>query len=324
MNLTRTPPNFSIAVHGGAGTVIQGQADEAPYHAALARALEAGAALLRRGGSALDAVQAACQSLEDCPLFNAGLGSVYTRDARHEMDAGLMDGRHLQAGAVACVSQVKNPVALARHVLDDGQCVLLVGDGAQRFADECGLPRMDAAYFGSAERLAQLRRLQAQSGQAALLDHDASDLAARPAPLHENGKMGTVGAVARDVHGNLAAAASTGGLTNKRAGRVGDTPVVGAGFYADNTTCAVAATGTGEHFLRAALAHDIHARMRYLGQSLEQAAHAAVQGTLTDIGGKGGVVAVDGQGRVYCPFNSAGMYRGYIVDDASPVTRIFG
>lgn len=323
MNMSQNSRKFSIAVHGGAGTVIQGQADETPYHAALAHALEAGAALLRRGASALDAVQAACQSLEDCPLFNAGRGSVYTRDARHEMDAGLMDGSNLRAGAVASVSQVRNPIALARHVLDDGQCVLLVGEGAQRFADERGLARMDARYFDSAERLAQLRRVQAQSGQTALLDHDASGLAAHPAPLNENGKMGTVGAVARDVHGNLAAAASTGGLTNKRPGRVGDTPVVGAGFYADSTTCAVAATGTGEHFLRAAIAHDIHARMRYLGQSLELAADAAVRGTLTHIGGQGGVVAVDSQGRVHCPFNSAGMYRGYIVDDAPAVTLIF-
>ncbi|MBN9321231.1 MAG: isoaspartyl peptidase/L-asparaginase, partial [Delftia acidovorans] len=188
MNISQNSRKFSIAVHGGAGTVIQGQADEAPYHAALAQALESGAALLRRGASALDAVQAACQSLEDCPLFNAGRGSVYTRDARHEMDAGLMDGSNLRAGAVASVSQVRNPIALARHVLDDGQCVLLVGEGAQRFADERGLARMDAGYFDSAERLAQLRRVQAQSGQTALLDHDASGLAEHPAPLNENGK----------------------------------------------------------------------------------------------------------------------------------------
>ncbi len=320
-----TTAHFALAVHGGAGVMAHGQADEAPYQAALSQALEVGRSILRDGGSALDAVQAAVVSLEDCPLFNAGRGSVYARDERHEMDAGIMDGSTLEVGAVAGISHVRNPILLARHVLIEPQCVLLAGPGAQGFADEMGLPRMDAQYFHTPERLAQLRKVQMLDKQTVLLDHEASHLhfQGQPAPLDESSKMGTVGAVARDQHGNLAAASSTGGLTNKRPGRVADTAVVGAGFYANNATCAIAATGTGEHFLRAVVAHDIHARMSYLGQNLNQAAAAVVFGTLVDLGGKGGVIAIDRDGHITCPFNGAGMYRGYVIDDQPVVTKIF-
>ncbi len=318
-------PQYALALHGGAGTMAQGSVDDAPYHAALAAAVEQGRTILQAGGSALDAVQAAVMSLEDCPLFNAGIGSVYTRDAQFELDAGIMNGATLEAGAIAGVKQVRNPVVLARYVLADPKCVLLSGDGAQRFADEKGLPRVHPSLFHTDARLNQLRQVQAMDGQAVLLDHDGALLAAQAdhAPLQESSKMGTVGAVALDMHGNLAAATSTGGLTNKRPGRIGDTPIVGAGFYANNATCAVAATGTGEHFLRAVVAHDIHARMHYLGESLQQAADNVVMQSLTQIGGRGGLVAIGKDGSIRCPFNSDGMYRGQFVGTGPTVTRIY-
>ena len=314
---------FVIAVHGGAGTISPEQANEAPYHEGLQAALRAGAAVLEAGGSALDAVQAAVQSLEDCPLFNAGCGAVYTADETHEMDASVMDGSNLKAGAVAGVHGVRNPVALARAVMDHTNHVLLVGEGAVRLAQEQGVPMADAAYFHSEERLAQLQRVRAQGAGVMALDHSAKTLTEKPTPIREDGKHGTVGAVALDQHGNVAAAVSTGGLTNKRPGRVGDSPIVGAGIYANNATCAIACTGTGEHFLRACVGHDIHARMAYKGESLEQAGEAVVHGLLKDIGGSGGLVSVDAKGHVHLPFNSVGMYRGVMRQGEAPQSFIF-
>lgn len=319
--MTQVP--FVIAVHGGAGTISPGQANTAPYHDGLQAALRAGAAVLEAGGSALDAVQAAVQSLEDCPLFNAGRGSVYTADATHEMDASIMDGSSLRAGAVAGVHGVRNPVALARVVMERTNHVLLVGEGALRLAREQGVAMADAGYFHSQERLAQLERVRAQGAGVMALDHSARTLAETPAPIREDGKNGTVGAVALDRHGNLAAAVSTGGLTNKRPGRVGDSPIVGAGIYANNVTCAVACTGTGEHFLRACVSHDIHARMAYKGESLVEAGDAVVHGLLKEIGGSGGLVSVDAQGNVHMPFNSTGMYRGVLREGGVPRSFIF-
>lgn len=319
--MTRVP--FVIAVHGGAGTISPDQANVAPYHDGLQAALRAGAAVLAAGGSALDAVQAAVQSLEDCPLFNAGRGSVYTADATHEMDASIMDGKTLQAGAVAGVYGVRNPVALARTVMEHTNHVLLVGEGAMRLAREQGVALADAAYFHSEERLAQLERVRAQGASVMALDHSARTLTETPAPIREDGKHGTVGAVALDVHGNLAAAVSTGGLTNKRPGRVGDSPIVGAGIYANNATCAVACTGTGEHFLRACVGHDIHARMAYKGESLAEAGEAVVFGPLKEMGGSGGLVSIDARGNVHMPFNSTGMYRGVLREGEAPRSFIF-
>lgn len=317
------PTPYVIAVHGGAGTISPQQADTAPYHAGLRAALEAGAAILAAGGSALDAAQAAVQSLEDCPLFNAGRGAVYTADERHELDASVMDGATLKAGAVAGVHGVRNPVALARAVMDRTSHVLLAGEGAMRFAREEGVALEDEAYFHSPERLAQLQRVRAMGAGAMALDHSAQALAEKPTPILEDGKHGTVGAVALDVHGNVAAAVSTGGMTNKRPGRVGDSPVVGAGIYANNASCAVACTGTGEHFLRACVGHDIHARMVYRGEALDAAAQAVVSGELSRLGGQGGLVALDAGGQVSMPFNSLGMYRGVLRQGETPRTAIF-
>lgn len=301
---------FVIAVHGGAGTMSPDPAVEAPYHRALKAALAAGAAVLESGGEALDAVQAAVVSLEDCPLFNAGRGSVYTAAARHEMDAAVMDGQRLAAGAVACVHGVRNPVLLARSVLSDSGHVLMVGEGAQCFAQQMGLAMEPDAWFHSEERLDELRRAQRQR-------------LAGGAQARDSGHFGTVGAVALDAHGHLAAAVSTGGLTAKRPGRVGDSAVIGAGIYANDLSCAVVATGTGEHFIRTAAAHDVHARMVYRGQSLQEAAPDVVFGELLRIGGRGGLIAVDAQGEVSMPFNTAGMYRGVQRQGEAACTAIF-
>lgn len=301
---------FVIAVHGGAGTMSPDPAVEAPYHRALKAALAAGAAVLESGGEALDAVQAAVVSLEDCPLFNAGCGSVYTAAARHEMDAAVMDGQRLAAGAVACVHGVRNPVLLARSVLSDSGHVLMVGEGAQCFAQQMGLAMEPDAWFHSEERLDELRRAQRQR-------------LAGGAQARDSGHFGTVGAVALDAHGHLAAAVSTGGLTAKRPGRVGDSAVIGAGIYANDLSCAVVATGTGEHFIRTAAAHDVHARMLYRGQSLQEAAPDVVFGELQRIGGRGGMIAVDAQGEVSMPFNTAGMYRGVQRQGEAACTAIF-
>jgi beta-aspartyl-peptidase (threonine type) len=311
-----TSPRYTLAVHGGAGTMARGATDEAPYHAGLRAALAAGEAILAQGGSALDAVVAAVTALEDEPLFNAGRGSVYTSTAAHEMDAAVMDGRSLAAGAVATVRTPRNPVQLARAVMDS-RFVLLSGDGAEAFAREHGFEAMPPEYFHTAHRLEQLQRLQAQEGgQRMQMDHAPS------APLDETRKFGTVGAVALDSTGHLASAVSTGGMTNKHPGRIGDSPLVGAGIYANDQSCAVCATGSGEYFIRACVGHDIHARMAYAGATLSEASQAALQ-QVGELGGEGGVIAVDRQGNIALPFISAGMYRGWVRAGEAAQTRIF-
>jgi len=310
--------SFVLAIHAGAGTIATTETRTAPFHEALICALQAGEVRLRDGASALDAVEAAVVALEDCPLFNAGRGSVYTRDQTHEMDAAIMDGASLRAGAIAGVSDVRNPVCLARHVLEASGAVLLCGAGARKFADERGIAREEAAYFRSEYRLAQLRILQRGGTRAMALDHSVFETA----PLDENQKYGTVGAVALDRSGNLAAAVSTGGMTNKRPGRVGDSPIVGAGIYANNETCAISSTGSGEQFIRAVVAHDIHARMKYAGATLQHASREAVFGNLAALGGEGGLVAIDRHGNVAMPFNTRGMYRGLVRDGAEARTYI--
>lgn len=300
-----------IAIHGGAGTLSRSHISpeqERAYHAALQQVLQAGQAVLAQGGTAMDAVCLAVQMLEDCPLFNAGHGAVFTADATHELDAAVMDGATLAAGAVAGVAHVRNPVLAARAVMRQGQHVLMAGEGAERLAREAGLAMVEPAYFSTEARRAQLLAARArQSG--AVLDHDgAAALAGRA--LDEDRKMGTVGAVALDAHGHLAAATSTGGMTNKRPGRVGDSPLIGAGTYADDRTAAVSCTGHGEAFIRVAAAHDLGARMAYGGASLQAAADAVVHGALPAVGGTGGLIAVDRHGNVCLPFNTEGMYRG--------------
>ena len=318
-----------VAVHGGAGTMSRdgaGAEQQAAYHAALRAVLAPPQELLAKGGSALDAVSLAVDLLEDCPLFNAGHGAVFTHDETHELDAAVMDGATLRAGAVGCVARIKRPLRAARAVMEHTEHVLLVGAGAEALAERLGLEMVSPDYFSTEHRREQLRR--ALATDKAVLDHDGAALVFRQSsgakpPLDEQRKFGTVGAVAIDAQGNVAAATSTGGMTNKRPGRVGDSPLIGAGTYADNRTAAISCTGTGEMFIRAAAAYDVCARMAYAGASLEQAAEAVVMQVLPAIGGRGGLVAVDRHGNVAMPFNTEGMYRGVARVGEALQTAIF-
>jgi len=314
-----------LAIHGGAGTVNRQHITaetERQYEAALRDVLLAGQQELAAGASALDVVEHAVQRLEDCPLFNAGKGSVYTSAGAHELDASIMDGRTLQAGAVAQLRHVRNPVRAARAVLHTDQYVFLSGTSADDFARAAGLDMVAQDYYGTAERLAQLHAVQRAGGMRLMLDHDAADQA-RNDPIAADTKFGTVGAVACDAQGNLAAANSTGGLTNKRPGRVGDSAVIGAGCYADNATAAVATTGTGETFIRGVVAYDLCALMRYRDMGLADAAHLIIMQKQTALGGQGGLIAVDARGNVAMPFNTSGMYRGFARMDGSPYVAIY-
>ena len=313
-----------IAIHGGAGTLSRAHISaeqERAYHAALQQVLLAGQAVLAQGGTAMEAVCEAVRLLEDCPLFNAGHGAVFTAQATHELDAAVMDGATLAAGAVAGVSRIRNPVQAARAVMQNGQHVLMVAEGAERMAQEAGLATVEPSYFSTPARHAQL--LAAQARQAGVvLDHDgAAALAGRA--IDEGRKMGTVGAVALDAHGHLAAATSTGGMTNKLPGRLGDSPLIGCGTYADDRTAAVSCTGHGESFIRVAAAHDVCARMVYGGASLEAATHAVVHEALPAVQGTGGLIAVDRQGNVCLPFNTEGMYRGLARVGQAPESFIY-
>ncbi|AEI77373.1 L-asparaginase AnsB [Cupriavidus necator N-1] len=306
-----------IAIHGGAGTITRAAMDaarEREYIEALQHVLQAGQRVLAEGGSALDAVTEAVRLLEECPLFNAGKGAVLTHAGTYELDAAVMDGATLEAGAVACVTRLRNPVLAARAVLDHSEHVLFAGAGAEAFAEAQGLELVAPDYYFTQARHDQWQRARGTAGMA-LLDHDAAALAAQGKasaadPIDPDSKFGTVGAVACDSRGNLAAATSTGGVTNKRVGRVGDTPVIGAGCYADDVA-AVSATGTGEMFIRTVAAYDVSAQMRYAGLSLEDSARRVVMEKLRAINGRGGLIAVDRAGNVTLPFNTEGMYRGF-------------
>ncbi|WP_219265853.1 isoaspartyl peptidase/L-asparaginase family protein [Pseudomonas sp. Xaverov 259] len=307
---------FVLAIHGGAGTLKRGTMapeQEQQHRAALEQALLAGHAVLQQGGSSLDAVVAATLVLEDCPLFNAGCGSVFTHEGLHEMDAAVMDGQTRRAGAIAGISQVRNPVLAARRVMEQTGHVLLCGAGAEAFVRDQGLDTADAAYFHTPLRWEQL--LAVRETTQAILDHTELK-----APSET--KFGTVGAVACDGAGNLAAATSTGGLTNKRYGRVGDSPIIGQGTYAD-TQVAVSATGMGEAFMKAMAAYDVAARMKYGHASLADAAHAVIHDSVLQFGGYGGLIAVDHQRNVTLPFNTEGMYRGVIRSDGRPHVDIY-
>ena len=304
---------FALAIHGGAGTIARASltpADETQYRAALAAALATGYDLLLAGAAALDAVEAAVRSLEDCPLFNAGRGAVFAHEGHHEMDAALMSGHNRRAGAVAGVRQVQNPIRAARLVMDHTEHVLLGYPGADELAQEYGLPLQPAAYFFTQKRFDQLQDALA-SGKMQL-DHAADP----------NWKKGTVGAVARDQHGHLAAATSTGGMTNKRYARIGDTPLIGAGTWAD-ARCAISCTGNGEYFIRAVAAYDVACLMEYKGLSLAEAARTVVQDKLAPAGGEGGLIAVDADGNVTLPFNSEGMYRASRVEGGAERVAIY-
>lgn len=300
--IEKRPPSYALVIHGGAGTILRINMTperEAAYRQGLDDALTAGEAILSNGGSALDAVEAVIVLLENNPLFNAGKGAVFTADGNNEMDASIMRGDNLQAGAVSGVRRIKNPIAAARAVMEHSPHVFLSGEGAEAFAKIRGLEMADPAYFYTEERWKALEKARNAETQGNM-------------PDPEN-KKGTVGAVALDQAGNMAAATSTGGMTNKRYNRIGDTPVIGAGTYADNRTCGISSTGHGEYFIRLAVAHDIHAQMLYGGKSLSSAARQTIQKDLTTLGGEGGIIGLDKKGNIVMEFNSEGMYRGYVL-----------
>ena len=305
---------YAIAIHGGAGTILQSSMTpekEAAYKKGLSDAIAAGEAVLKKGGRSLSAVEEAIRSLEDNPLFNAGRGSVFTNKGKNEMDASIMNGRDLTAGAVAGVRNIKNPISLARAVMEKSEHVFLSGDGAMQFAEKLKLEREPDEYFFVAERFEQLKK--AKETDSITLDHNDGS----------KDKIGTVGCVAIDVHGNLAAGTSTGGMTNKKFGRVGDTPMIGSGTYANNATCAISCTGHGEFFIRAVVAHDVSCLMEYKGLSLSEACKVVVQDKLVKLGGEGGLIALDTKGNIELAFNSEGMYRASKRQDESLYLGIY-
>jgi beta-aspartyl-peptidase (threonine type) len=294
---------YAIAIHGGAGTILRSTMTaekEAAYRAALEKSLLTGEKILKAGGQALDAVEAAIQELENNPLFNAGKGAVFSHEGKNELDASIMNGKNLMAGAVAGVQNIMNPIKLARVVMEHSEHVLLCGRGAEEFAKQQHIAFATDDYFFVQQRYDQLQAIRESEKTA--LDHTE--------PANGEKKFGTVGAVALDVHGDIAAGTSTGGMTNKRFGRAGDTPIIGAGTYANNATCAVSCTGHGEFFIRAVVAYDISCLMEYKGMSLKEACAIVVNDKLVKLGGEGGLVALDRFGNIELPFNSEGMYRG--------------
>ena len=304
--------NIALALHGGAGTLLRDNItpeQEAAYREGLHAALDAGWALLQKGASALDAVSYTVQILEDNPLFNAGRGAVFTHTGAHAMDASIMSGRGLEAGCVSDVRNIRNPILLARAVMEKSEHVFLSGSGAEEFARELGIPFEPDEYFFDEYRHNQF--LSAQASGRVQLDHS------------DDKKFGTVGAVALDASGDLAAATSTGGMTNKRYGRIGDSPIIGAGTYANNRTCAISCTGHGEYFIRAVVAYDISALMEYKGMTLQEACDLVVQEKLRSLGGDGGLIAVDRAGNIALPFNSEGMYRGAVSTQQTARVDIF-
>ena len=296
--------SIAIALHGGAGTILRAEMSteqETRYTQALREALSAAYHHLTQQGTALDAVEIAVTQLEDCPLFNAGRGSVFTAEGTHEMDASIMEGQHRMAGAVSLVTGVKNPIQLARRVLEHSPHVFLAGRGAMEFARQQQCALEDEAYFYDQFRYEQWQAIKDTDGFQ--LDHSQEPKRQPPKQL------GTVGAVACDAYGNLAAATSTGGMTNKRWGRIGDSPVIGSGTYAHNATCAVSCTGSGEYFLRGIVAYDVSCLIEYKSYTLEQACQEVIRDRLSALGGDGGLVAVNARGEVSLPFNTEGMYR---------------
>ncbi|WP_299333677.1 isoaspartyl peptidase/L-asparaginase family protein [uncultured Psychroserpens sp.] len=305
---------FSIAIHGGAGTLVKGLMTselEAQYKNALKQALHLGYELLRTGGSAVDAVEIAVKSLEDTPLFNAGKGSVFTAEGTHEMDASIMDGQTLNAGSVSLVTGIKNPIALARDVMDKSYHVFLAGEGAMQFAKGQGYTIESPEYFYDEVRYQQWQGIK--DSETFQLDHS----------VKKDGKFGTVGAVACDQDGNVAAATSTGGMTNKKWGRVGDSPMVGAGNYANNKTCAVSCTGSGEFFIRGVVAYDVSCLIEHKGMTLQEASEEVIHKRILDIKGDGGLIAVDAQGHIAMPFNTEGMYRACKTSEGEEIIAIY-
>ncbi|MGM0579900.1 MAG: isoaspartyl peptidase/L-asparaginase family protein [Bacteroidota bacterium] len=308
---------ISLVIHGGAGTIKRENMTEeqdAEYRAKLSEALETGYAKLESGATAMEAVITTIQVMEESPLFNAGVGAVFTNEGKNELDAAVMDGKTRDAGAVAGVATIKSPIQAALSVMDDSPHVMMSGKGAEKFAGEQGLELVDPEYFFTQNRYDALQRVKEREEEkdrkSALLDFPDS-------------KFGTVGCVALDKDGNIAAGTSTGGMTNKRYGRIGDAPIIAAGTYADNETCGVSATGHGEYFIRSVVAYDVAAKMKYADMSLDGAANKIVYEELVDFGGSGGLIALDKAGNITMPFNTSGMYRGYMNEKDSPKVFIY-
>ena len=312
---------FGLVIHGGAGTILKSkmtQEMEEKYISAMEEALQARYVILERGGTSLDAVETAINVMENSPLFNAGKGAVFTSEGKNEMDASIMDGSTLNAGAVGGVTNIKNPISAARAVMEKSSYVMLMGKGAELFAEQNGLEIVDPDYFYDERRWQQLQKIKDKEenkienmDKGLLLETNIDE------------KYGTVGAVALDQHGNLAAATSTGGMTNKKYGRIGDSPIIGAGTYANNNSCAVSSTGHGEYFIRSIVAYDISALMQYKGLSLEDAANEVIHDKLKKIGGNGGIIAIDKDANITMPFNTTGMYRGSINSSGEKTVKIY-
>jgi beta-aspartyl-peptidase (threonine type) len=318
--------NYALVIHGGAGTITRDNLSpemEKAYRDKLDEALAAGYKQLELGNSAMDAVLKAIQVMEESPLFNSGKGAVFTHEGRNELDASVMDGKNLKAGAVAGVSHIKSPIEAARAVMEHSEHVLLAGQGAEEFAREKGLEMVDSSYFFTERRWKSLQN--AIKEEKIELDHseDKPKKASMNYSVPEDYKFGTVGCVALDKNGNLAAGTSTGGMTNKRWNRVGDSPIIGAGTYANNETCAVSATGHGEYFIRSVVAYDISALMDYKGLSVSDAADEVVMNKLVKLGGSGGVIAIDNAGNVAMPFNTKGMYRAFMKSNGEKQISIY-
>jgi beta-aspartyl-peptidase (threonine type) len=317
--------NITLVIHGGAGTITRKSMTpekEKAYKDKMNEALQAGYNVLKKGGTSLDAVEVAIQIMEDSPLFNAGKGAVFTNAGKNELDASIMDGNTLKAGAIAGVTTIKNPITVARMVMEKSEHVMMVGKGAEQFAKEKGAQIVGPSYFHTDIRYQQLQNIKAE--EKTQLDHsEEKGSLDEEQSLFEGKKFGTVGAVALDQFGNLAAGTSTGGMTNKRYGRVGDAPIIGAGTYANNQTCAVSATGHGEYFIRSVVAYDVSALMEYKKVNVKQAGEEVVMQKLVKLGGEGGIIALDNKGNFTMPFNSEGMYRGYIKADGKSEILIY-
>ena len=307
-NAQNAKPEYALVIHGGAGSIVKGNLsaeDEKAYISKMTEALNVGDSILKNNGSAVDAVEAVISILEDSPLFNAGKGAVFTNEGKNELDASIMEGKNHNAGAVAGVTTIKNPIKAAKLVMTTSKHVFMAREGAEKFAESKGLEIVDTSYFFTQKKYDYLMKVKKREKEKKLDKH------------------GTVGCVALDKKGNIAAGTSTGGMTNKMYGRIGDSPVIGAGTYADNQTCGVSATGHGEHFIRNVVAYDIAARMKYLNETLEKSANYIINDKLKKLNANGGVIALDKNGNIAMPFNTSGMFRGYKKSNGKTVVLLY-
>lgn len=317
---------YVLVIHGGAGTILKSQMTpekEAAYIEALNKALQIGNDILKDGGTALDAVEACIRSMEDNPLFNAGKGAVFTNEGKNELDAAIMNGKTLTAGSVAGVTIIKNPISAARAVMERSPHVMMAGKGAEKFAQQVGLDIVDPSYFYTEDRWQGLQKAKKEDSIKTMANSDSAKRSSLKQPENKDYKYGTVGAVALDRHGNLAAGTSTGGMTNKKYGRVGDAPIIGGGTYANNATVAISGTGWGEFFIRLVMAKSISDMMEYGKIKLKDAADEMVMKKLPTLGGDGGLIAVDKDGNIAMPFCTEGMYRGYIKSNGERSVKIY-